>query len=551
MTPRTVTPPPATNTHVQVALTAIAAGLPESISHKVPANPEQFVPIPVDSILPQLANGQVVMTAAELRECAPDYFSALAGHDTVEVSLPLGDIVKQLSAEHFERRNQTRVEVPAEVTPVFAGGMAPSTGKATAATIARPALPQPAPMQRAQPTIATTTTPAYAPAPAPTPAPAPKITMSPQSLAALNGKASTPVAVPTRPAVVAKPTTPPVNTALGMGRGPVTVQKKAAPAKVTGSLKVPLSAVWADWIDEVRAQLTDVDVAQLQIHVPLELLEPAMKAGRVLFSWQEVASWIQPPLAIPPTPKVGEMPVELSLKAVAPLFMANHRGAAQKRVTISDSIPDLFAGGDGSALVQTQVATAPESPAPVAAPVAPVQPVPASKPHAVPTPVASSPGATLRVAAPVQFAPEPAAAPAPEESTASPDEDSISLEQIIGTATGRLGAKEIVANAARIPGAAGALLAMSDGLLVTSQAPASCKTETIAAFLPQMFGRMNQYTKELTLGPLDRLGLSVASGEWQIFKAPNIYFAVLGKRGEALPLNLLAQVAAELSSQSQ
>jgi hypothetical protein len=66
-----------------------------------------------------------------------------------------------------------------------------------------------------------------------------------------------------------------------------------------------------------------------------------------------------------------------------------------------------------------------------------------------------------------------------------------------------------------------------------------------------MFGRMNQYTKELALGPLDRLGLSVASGEWQIFKAPNIYFAVLGKRGEALPLNLLAQVAAELSSQSQ
>jgi predicted regulator of Ras-like GTPase activity (Roadblock/LC7/MglB family) len=98
---------------------------------------------------------------------------------------------------------------------------------------------------------------------------------------------------------------------------------------------------------------------------------------------------------------------------------------------------------------------------------------------------------------------------------------------------------------------AGALLAMSDGLLVTSNTPPAIKGETIAAFLPQMFGRMNQYTKELTLGPLQQLTLGVESGQWHIIKGPNIYFAVLGKRGETLPLNLLAQVAAELSSQSK
>jgi predicted regulator of Ras-like GTPase activity (Roadblock/LC7/MglB family) len=92
---------------------------------------------------------------------------------------------------------------------------------------------------------------------------------------------------------------------------------------------------------------------------------------------------------------------------------------------------------------------------------------------------------------------------------------------------------------------------MSDGLLVTSQTPPEMKTETIAAFLPQMFGRMNQYTKELALGGLEHLTLGVESGQWYVIKAPNIYFAVLGKRGETLPLNLLAQVAAELSSQSQ
>ena len=145
----------------------------------------------------------------------------------------------------------------------------------------------------------------------------------------------------------------------------------------------------------------------------------------------------------------------------------------------------------------------------------------------------------------------PTVKPAPITAAAHSPATSVAVEQIIGEASARIGAKEIVTNAAKLPGVAGALLAMADGLLVTSQVPASCKAEMIAAFLPQMFGRMNQYTKELALGPLDRLALSVESGEWQIFKAPNIYFAVLGKRGEALPLNLLTQVAAELSSQSR
>ena len=69
---RPVTPPPATGTHVQVSLAAIATALPESISHKVPARPEQFVAISVDKILPQLAHGIVVMTVSELSEGAPE-----------------------------------------------------------------------------------------------------------------------------------------------------------------------------------------------------------------------------------------------------------------------------------------------------------------------------------------------------------------------------------------------------------------------------------------------------------------------------------------------
>lgn len=105
-------------------------------------------------------------------------------------------------------------------------------------------------------------------------------------------------------------------------------------------------------------------------------------------------------------------------------------------------------------------------------------------------------------------------------------------------------------NVSRLPGVSGALVALTDGLLVASALPANAKSDTVAAFLPQMFGRMSQYTKELGLGGLQSMVLHVEGGCWQVFKQPNIYFAVCGKTGEAMPLNLLTQIAAELSKQT-
>jgi predicted regulator of Ras-like GTPase activity (Roadblock/LC7/MglB family) len=280
-----------------------------------------------------------------------------------------------------------------------------------------------------------------------------------------------------------------------------------------------------------------------------------MKSGKVLFSWQEVAGWIKPPLLIPPTPKVGEMAVELPLKVLAPLFMAHHRAAVQKRLSIDENIPDLFAGGNGNG-ADAQVVSA--APAPTVAPSAPsgpvVPPAPAARTQNVAPTIPASPALRMVTPTPAPTpvlvtAPVKPASPAATPSQA-PAQAETSLEQVVGEADKRFSAKEIIARSARLPGTIGALLVMSDGLLVTSQAPADVKAETIAAFLPQMFGRMNQYTKELALGPLQHLTLGVENGTWHVIKCANIYFAVLGKRGETLPLNLLAQVAAELSSQS-
>ena len=448
-------------THVRVALAAIAATLPQSISHKLPANPDQFVIIPVEKIRPQLQYGQIVMTAAELRECSPEYFAALAGQDDLTIVLPLGDIVKQLSPEQFTRRKQRRVEVPIEVGPIF-------TPNAQGVTIAKPAVAQPSPTYRAQPTLTSTTAQA-APAPA---APASRISMSPQMLASLKAAAASPTAstppAPAKPAVtppraMAPAPIPPVTPA----PAPAPLPKKILPvvSKPEGELAIPLAAVCPEWPQEVRVQLTDVEIDQHQILVPLELLEPAMKSGRVLFTWAEVASWMQPPLAIPPTPKVGEMAVELPLKVIAPLFMGNQRTATQKRVAVDETIPDLFNGGSGSGRGKEN---SPRNGIPSTAPTPtsnpPVAKAPVTPPVARPAPPASTVSTPLPKAEP-----KISIAPAPEE---------ISIEQVLGGAANRFGAKEIVNNTARLPGVAGALLVLSDGLLVTSSTPPAVRTST-------------------------------------------------------------------------
>jgi predicted regulator of Ras-like GTPase activity (Roadblock/LC7/MglB family) len=98
-----------------------------------------------------------------------------------------------------------------------------------------------------------------------------------------------------------------------------------------------------------------------------------------------------------------------------------------------------------------------------------------------------------------------------------------------------------------LPGVAGALIALQDGLLVANCMPPEWRSETIAAFLPQIFGRMHQYTKELKMGELQSVTFAVEKGALLIFAAGIIYFAVLSKPETSLPLHELTLIARELS----
>jgi predicted regulator of Ras-like GTPase activity (Roadblock/LC7/MglB family) len=110
---------------------------------------------------------------------------------------------------------------------------------------------------------------------------------------------------------------------------------------------------------------------------------------------------------------------------------------------------------------------------------------------------------------------------------------------------------EIVSRAAALNGVAGALVALPDGLMVASKLSADLNGDTIAAFLPQIFGKVNQCTKELRMGELNNLNFTVGNLPWKIFRVNAIFFAAFGRAGEPLPTAELASLACELDRKKQ
>jgi predicted regulator of Ras-like GTPase activity (Roadblock/LC7/MglB family) len=87
-------------------------------------------------------------------------------------------------------------------------------------------------------------------------------------------------------------------------------------------------------------------------------------------------------------------------------------------------------------------------------------------------------------------------------------------------------------------------------LVVAAQLPAALKGETVAAFLPQIFGRVSQSAGEMQLGPVSSVVLAAGQGRCAIYKTGTLYLAVLGHPGAALPEAMLGRIAAELAKRN-
>jgi predicted regulator of Ras-like GTPase activity (Roadblock/LC7/MglB family) len=484
---------------IELPLQLILSGLPLELRPRLiqPDAGALTISIPLEKVLAQLSRGSVKITFGELRQAAPDLFSPEEDRDRVLVPLPLGEILARLNPALITRRRvQKQVEVPAEICSPFdqrSQGLIFSVG---------PTKPE--------------SVPTSAPAPRHLPPPSP-VSIAP---AARGGLAFAPTPPPPG---AAPPSAPAMNSASRALRefssSPPTAPVPPAPTAPTppspsdpNPLLVGLTSLAESWPEAVRQELVQLNLVDARVALPTEVVERALKQGRVAFTWKTLRSWIRPS-PLPAVSAHDSLVLELPLKVVAPPFLARQKEAAklQKRVSVDDDIPNLFFGS--------------------------------------PRPEASSAVAV------------PAASPAvgrPTDTNFYVWDDTSDRARIQEDETKRgptPGTKfvakyatpnEVVSRAAALDGVAGALIALPDGLMVASRLSPDLNGDTLAAFLPQIFGKVNQCTKELRMGELNNVNFTVGNIPWKIFRVNAIFFAAFGRAGEPLPTAQLAALATEL-----
>ena len=446
--------------------------------------------IPLEKILSQLSRGVVNITFGELRHAAPELFDGEADRDRVLVPLPLGDILSRLNPALITRKRvQRQVEVPADISSPFSArgnGLMFSDNQPVAQAPVTPAPRISLPVSTPKPPIRNGITATPTPPPPGIPSPeSPPLTMF--SRVTRDPAPSAPPAPIRIPAANAQP------------------PKPAGPPPVM----VSLSALAEAWPGAVRQEIVQLNLVDAKVGLPSEAVERALRQGRIAFTWKMLRSWIRPsPL---PAVSVHDGAVlELPLKVVAPLFLARQKESAKtgQKVLIDENIPNLFFG-----FPQPEPADPKKASAAI------------TKPVDTNYYVWDDSSDTVRVnESEVKKAPTPGTSFVTRYATPN----------------------EVVSRAAALDGVAGALIALPDGLMVASQIAAELNGETLAAFLPQIFGKLSQCTKELRMGELNNLNFTVGNIPWKIFRVNAIFFAAFGRSGEPLPTGALVALAAEL-----
>ena len=457
-----------------------------AIINKMP-EPEVKIMLPLNSILKQLPTGAVRMSLASLLRQAPAGTfrkSDVEGKQMVEI--PLAEVFRNVDPKRLSRRqDQRRYDVPDDD-----GGLFDRTGNS------KPA-PAPAPPQ---------------PAPAPPLANAPRVLKMPEvPTAGANGNGHAHPAVPAPKA------------------------NAAGPCAGKGDLVISFVELAASWPEGVRSELSLVP-GDTRLVIPALAVGPGLQKGKVTFPWSQVRRWMSPAPGSPVAIR-DDLELILPLKIIAPAFVAA-TGATKRRegVEIDHTLPDFF-----GAISQppNKLAQSPPVGAPALAPTPHVEPeaerAPAAEPECTPAPepeplkfsfVSNEQAPVAEVAEIV--APEPVALPTP---VAAPQQSPAP------TPAG------LVKHACSLPGVAGAVVALEEGLVVAQSLPPGFAAETFAAFMPQIFGRLGQYTAEMQLGAPTEVTIHTAHGPFHAARCGKIYFGMLGHPGERLPENLPALIS--------
>ncbi|MCE9609243.1 MAG: roadblock/LC7 domain-containing protein [Chthoniobacter sp.] len=473
-----------------LSLAAIISRFPEELKSFVIAPPESTATIsfPVQLIHRQLATGTVKISFASLhRQAPPGVFGPLPPGEKRQVEIPLKEVFRHVNPQTLKRRNDQRsLDAPESEFSLFGNAANPH---------------QIAPTTPENPRRRDSTTLDFQP-PARGIAPEPNI----------------PAVAPAKPADLIPPTTmrivpPPAGMSAPHPSTPLPeLAAAAAPVTTTElpNLKLALSALAGAWPEPIRSEISAFNPATT-VTLPGSAVSAGLAKGKVVFTWGEICAALEP---APAQPSVHDSQTELllPLKVVAPAFLSSGKKAQPERkaAVLDDSIPALFS---------------------------PCQPAP--------LPIAPAPLPTAPAAA-------AAAAPEPTSRPAAPVTAKVSgtIGEIFGTPDQHeFTPATIVAGTVKLAGVAGAIVAMQEGLPVATALPDGVKSEVVAAFLPQIFARLNQYAGEMKLGDVDDLLFTTHGAQCQIYRLGAVYFAVLGHPGAILPTRELRIIAGEIGRQ--
>jgi predicted regulator of Ras-like GTPase activity (Roadblock/LC7/MglB family) len=552
---------------IELPLASVVAGLPLDLRAKLMAAPPAglMIRLQAEQVIGQLAFGAVKISFGELRRLAPGVFVNSGGEqDKKLVSLPLQEILPLLNPALLARRAVRKVEVAEEITGPFDGrgrGFTFTT-QPLKAPVAQPRPPAPEPAPKNSITFVS---PMAARQVSPPPMTPPVSLRSATPTTSTNGLAggvhSQPISVSP---LSSRPVMPGAGNDTGKGNGtnghghggsngngmalppglrlgssnansrPDAPPLKMAPAPLSAStpsaaaprpaaapptIFVALGDLCDHWPEALKNEIIRSPLAHANVALEGAAILPGLKRGRVVMNWKQLRVLAQPSSA--PSPQ-DSLELELPLKVIAPLFLAAQKDFLRPRAKaqVSEEIPDLFFGF-------------PQAAAP-AAPVAPVVPPMAKPPETKP------PETNYLVWG--EKGEPPQTDDAGLRRGAVPQTDFMSRQAH---------PKDVVVRAVALPGVAGSVVAMQDGLRVASQAPAELNPDTLAAFLPQIYERVSQCTRELRMGALNNVSFTVGNVPWKIFRVNAVYFAVFGRAGEQLPASQLAQLAAELDRKKQ
>ncbi len=519
---------------VLLSLKAITDQFPPELASLIaePPGPQVMIALPVDGILQQLSQGRVTVTIADLRKVAPPTtFISETAHDEQEVEIPLPELLAKLDPSLLKRKNQRHIEIPQDEADLFvrkpipeAPGLpvnpAPSPSlKLPTEQLQQPAAPPPPAVPPAPPVIppppgirlslneqppapppATPPPPPAPPAPAaaatsfrePAPVPIPSLKLQLKE----EGPAPEATAPSTPPA--AAPPPPPPSIPLVLKTEPPLPAATPPPSPVSPLPKPPVSSpIPGDTIelplDQVATQWPEAIREEVAFILATGRIHyPAAELEAALKRGKVTVTWERLRGWITPaltTPSLyTEAVVELPLPVVAPLFMARQSGHTPTR----------------------QKATIDES---------------------IPAPFARAGS-------------EPPPTPAPETAAPAPaTPGALGMDDHIPS--------QFIDKACALNGVAGSVIALKDGLLVAAKTPPEFQAETIAAFMPQVFSRVEAAAGSMQIGEFQTLMFMAGDRPWQIWKAGNLFFAAVGRPHELLPSAQLKIIAAQLARQTK